>query len=66
MSYDRQHDGRKDHRQQYRHSDSRSIDRTCRSHGSCPHCRAGREYKHKRREPVTDNNETTEDRQDDS
>lgn len=33
---------------------SKSIDRTCRNHGSCPYCANGRMHKHKRLEPLPD------------
>ena len=33
----------KEHRKEYR--DSRRIDRTCRSHGSCPWCQSNRLYR---------------------
>ena len=34
----------KEHRKEY--YDCRAIDRTCRSHGSCPWCRSNRFYKY--------------------
>lgn len=43
MSFDKQYPNRKDHRQEYK--DSKRVDRTCRSHGSCPYCAAARQYK---------------------
>lgn len=36
----------KEHRKPWH--DSRAIDATCRSHGSCPWCKASREYKLKK------------------
>jgi len=33
---------------------SKSVDRTCRNHGGCPHCESSRLHKHRRREPMTD------------
>lgn len=33
------------------HRKSRALDRSCRSHGSCPWCRVGRQYKTRRRCP---------------
>ena len=33
----------KEHRKEY--YDSRAVDRTCRSHGSCPWCRGNRFHK---------------------
>jgi len=43
MSFDKAYPNRKDHRQEYK--DSKQFDRTCRSHGSCAHCAAQRQYK---------------------
>lgn len=34
-------------RKQYR--GSKSFDTTCRNHGSCPHCTAGRQHKNNKR-----------------
>ena len=28
---------------------SKSFDKTCRNNGSCPHCKANRQYKNKKR-----------------
>ena len=38
----------KEHRKEY--YDCRAIDRTCRSHGSCPWCERNRKYKNLKRE----------------
>ena len=40
----------KEHRKPYR--GAKSIDGTCRNHGSCPYCAAGRKHKRKRQEPI--------------
>ena len=40
----------KEKRKPYRKS--KAIDRSCRNHGSCPHCAKGRKYKRLRQEPV--------------
>lgn len=34
--------------------DSRAVDASCRSHGSCGYCAGGREYKKRRQEPLLD------------
>ena len=34
---------------------SRAFDRTCRNHGSCPHCASNRAHKNKRRAAEADN-----------
>jgi len=33
---------------------SKSVDRSCGNHGSCPYCANGRKYKKKRQEPDDD------------
>ena len=40
MSFEHNYPNRKDHRKPYRKS--KAIDRSCRSHGSCPWCRGNR------------------------
>jgi len=52
MTFDNSYPNRKDWRRQY--SDSKAVDRTCRNHGSCPHCRNNRLHKHRRKEPLKD------------
>lgn len=41
---------RKDRRKPYR--GSKSFDRTCRNHGSCPWCADGRMHRQRRQEPI--------------
>lgn len=36
----------KEHRKRY--YGSKAVDRSCRSHGSCPYCRKNRAHKHKK------------------
>ena len=36
----------KEHRKQYR--GAKAVDKTCRNHGGCPHCEAGRLHKYQR------------------
>lgn len=40
----------KEHRRQYRRSDSRGVDLSCRNHGSCPYCTGNRTYKNRKAE----------------
>jgi hypothetical protein len=46
-------DNRYPHRKDWRrpHRGSKSADRTCRNHGSCPWCRLGRLHAGERRKP---------------
>ena len=46
MSLDKAIKYGKEHRKEY--YDSRAVDRTCRSHGSCPWCRGNRFHKNDR------------------
>lgn len=48
MSLDKSIEHGKEHRKKYR--GSKAIDGSCRNHGSCPHCIAGRKYKHRKQE----------------
>lgn len=41
--------------------DVRRFDRSCRSHGGCPYCERSRLHKHRRREPVRDDDLDTGD-----
>ena len=52
MSFDNRYKNRKDRRQPY--YDARLFDRSCRNHGSCPYCAEGRQFKNKRRQPITE------------
>lgn len=42
----------KEHRQPYR--GAKAVDKTCRNHGSCPHCAEGRKHKARRQMPAED------------
>lgn len=44
---DKYYPKRKDWRKPY--YGSKSVDRSCRSHGSCPWCQSGRKYRHKKK-----------------
>ena len=46
MSMDKGVEYGKEKRKEYR--GAKSIDRTCRNHGSCPWCEGGRQHKHKK------------------
>lgn len=48
MSLDKSIQHGKDHRKPYR--GAKSIDRTCRNHGSCEWCRGNREYTNRKKE----------------
>lgn len=50
MSLDKAIKSGKEHREQYR--GSKSIDPTCRNHGSCPYCSMKRRFKNKRKEYI--------------
>lgn len=50
MSFDTEYPKRKDHRKPY--YGSKRFDRSCRNHGSCPYCEAGRQHSNKRRAPI--------------
>jgi hypothetical protein len=41
---------RKEHRKQYR--GAKAVDKSCRNHGGCPHCEAGRKHKYLRQMPL--------------
>jgi hypothetical protein len=45
----------KEYRKQY--SGAKAVDKTCRNHGGCPHCEAGRLHKYLRQMPVQDKEE---------
>lgn len=47
MSLDKAIAHNKEHRKIY--YGTKSIDRTCRNHGSCAYCQANRQYKNKKR-----------------
>lgn len=42
----------KEHREPYR--GAKAVDKTCRNHGSCPHCAEGRKHKARRQMPEED------------
>ncbi len=48
MSFDKHYPNRKDWRKPYR--GPKSLSRGCRSDGSCPYCRSGREHADRRAE----------------
>lgn len=50
MSFDNFYPNRKDHRKPFH--GSKSVDRTCRNHGSCPYCSGNRQFKNFRRQPL--------------
>lgn len=53
MSLDKAIEHGKEKRKPYR--GAKAIDPQCRDHGNCPHCKKGREYKNKKREPIQEN-----------
>ena len=57
MSLDKAIKHGKEHRKPY--YGSKAVDHTCRPHGSCVWCKNNRLHKHKRREPIKEeeNNE---------
>ena len=38
---------KKEHRREYRSNTAKSVDKSCRNHGSCPWCQGNRMYKYK-------------------
>lgn len=56
MSFDTYYPKRKDRRKAYFRG--KAVDRSCRNHGGCPYCEAGRQHKNKRREPQEDGDAT--------
>lgn len=50
MSLDKAIKHGKEKRKPYR--GAKAIDRTCRNHGDCPYCQAGRKHKKKKQEPA--------------
>ena len=52
MSMDKSIEHGKEHRKQYR--GAKAVDKTCRNHGGCPHCEAGRLHKYLRQMPAQD------------
>lgn len=54
MSFDKYYPKRKDWRNPYMGKTSKKVDRTCRNHGSCPYCAAGRQHCHKRQQPLVE------------
>ena len=47
MALDKAIQHKKEKRKEYR--GSKSVDRTCRNHGSCPYCKSNREHKTKKK-----------------
>jgi hypothetical protein len=43
MSLDKSIEHGKEYRKQYR--GAKAVDKTCRNHGGCPHCSAGRKHR---------------------
>ena len=54
MSLDKAIEHGKEKRKPYR--GEKSIDATCRNHGSCPWCKGNRMHGNKKREPAPDTN----------
>lgn len=54
MSLDKAIESGKEKRKPYK--GAKSIDSTCRNHGSCPACRSARIYRIKKKEPIIDSN----------
>jgi hypothetical protein len=52
MSLDKSIENGKEHRKPY--YGAKAVDKTCRNHGSCEHCAAGRMHKVLRQMPVDD------------
>lgn len=52
MSMDKSIEHGKEHRKPYH--GAKAVDKTCRNHGSCAHCAAGRMHKVLRQMPVED------------
>lgn len=48
MSFDNNYPNRKDRRKPYK--GSKSFDRTCRNHGSCPYCEGRRLFERRKKE----------------
>lgn len=51
MSLDKAIQYKKEHRKPYRKS--KSFDRSCRNHGTCPYCKQNRQYKNKLQEQIS-------------
>lgn len=52
MSFDKIFPNRKDRRKSYH--GSKSFDRTCRPHGSCPYCKNSRQYSSNKAKQMAD------------
>lgn len=52
MALDKAIEHKKEHRKPYR--GAKSIDRTCRNHGSCDWCKCNRLHKFKKNEPIVE------------
>lgn len=52
MAFDKKYPNRKDKRKPY--IDSREVDATCRSHGSCPYCAENRKINEKKKKKSAD------------
>ena len=51
MSLDKAIQHKKEYRKLYRKS--KSFDRSCRNHGTCPYCKQNRQYKNKLQEQIS-------------
>lgn len=52
MSLDKSIEHGKEKRKQYR--GAKSVDKSCRNHGSCPYCQGNRKHKNEKREQSMD------------
>lgn len=52
MSMDKSIEHGKEHRKPYR--GAKAVDKTCRNHGGCSYCEAGRLHKYQRQMPAQD------------
>ena len=52
MGMDKAIEHGKEHRKQYH--GAKAVDKTCRNHGSCPYCSAGRKHREMRQTPIVD------------
>jgi len=50
MSMDKAIESGKEHRKPYH--GAKAVDKTCRNHGSCPYCSAGRKHRELRQAPA--------------
>ena len=57
MSLDKAIEHGKEQRKPYYHSGK--FDTTCRPHGTCPWCANNRKYRHEKREPIIEPDDTS-------